>query len=219
MVDDTETILAPLTDKDREHVAVALAAVEYSIDPVGEAEIPGLRDPILRRCLDGLLRLRGRTLIQVDQFTWTSGYRDDVMEHLLAEGWQSLPDLDRAVLALVLIHSVAIPRAEGALTSDSWMSPVPAPMDELRRRSQVPVGQLQSSLARLRAAGLVKQAQAKNHLGSGQTVTGYVPGPQFHRLTPAARQRLQDAFILAAAPDSPLASIIRSRPRAHEGET
>ena len=219
MVEGTEAILAPLTDRDRELVTVAVKAVEYSRDPVGEAEIPGLRDPILRRCIDGLLRLRGRTLVQVDRFTWTSGYHDDVTRNLVADGWQSLPEADRAVLALVLIHSVAIPRAEGTLTSDSWTSSVPAPMEELRQRSQVPVGQLQSSLARLRAAGLVKNAKAKNYLGSGQTVTGYIPGPQFHRLTPAARQRLQDAFIMAAAPESPLASIIRARRDAREGET
>jgi hypothetical protein len=43
-----------------------------------------------------------------------------------------------------------------------------------------------------------------------------VPGPQFHRLTPAARRRLQEELILAAGPDSPLAAAIRARRRGRE---
>ena len=39
----------------------------------------------------------------------------------------------------------------------------------------------------------------------------YIPGPQLQRLTPAARRRLQDQLILAAAPASPIAEAIRAR--------
>jgi hypothetical protein len=41
--------------------------------------------------------------------------------------------------------------------------------------------------------------------------TAYLPGPQFHRLTEAARRRLQEELILAAGPDTPLAAAIRRR--------
>ena len=51
----------------------------------------------------------------------------------------------------------------------------------------------------------------------GQQGTAYLPGPQFHRLTEAARRRLQEELILAAGPDTPLAAAIRRR-RAHEKE-
>ncbi|MFD2350662.1 winged helix-turn-helix domain-containing protein [Nonomuraea ferruginea] len=112
---------------------------------------------------------------------------------------------ERAVLTLVLVHSVAIPRAEGLLPEDSWLSPHPAPVDELRRHTQLPIGELESALRALRHAGLVTQVKA------GEEAGGYVPGPQFHRLTPEARRRLQEELILAAGPDTPLAVAVRAR--------
>ncbi|MCQ0010374.1 hypothetical protein [Actinomadura madurae] len=99
------------------------------------------------------------------------------------------------MLTLVLIHSVAIPRAAGLLADDSWLSPHPTPVDELRRRTQLPVGELEASLRRLRLAGLVSQVKA-----GADDAGGFVPGPQFHRLTDAARRRLQEELILAAGP-------------------
>jgi hypothetical protein len=123
------------------------------------------------------------------------------------------PARERAVLTLVLIHSVAIPRAAGLLADDSWLSPHPTPVDELRRRTQLPVGELEASLRRLRLAGLVSQVKA-----GADDAGGFVPGPQFHRLTDAARRRLQEELILAAGPDSPLAAAIRARRRGRERE-
>ncbi|MBE1585613.1 hypothetical protein ACFPOI_47060 [Nonomuraea angiospora] len=112
---------------------------------------------------------------------------------------------ERAVLTLVLVHSVAIPRAEGLLPEDSWLSPHPTPVDELRRHTQLPIGELEAALRTLRHAGLLGQVKA------GEEAGGYVPGPQFHRLTPAARRRLQEELILAAGPNTPLAAAVRSR--------
>ncbi|WP_236005150.1 hypothetical protein [Nonomuraea antri] len=112
---------------------------------------------------------------------------------------------ERAVLTLVLVHSVAIPRAEGLLPEDTWLSPHPTPADELRRHTQLPIGELESALRMLRHAGLLSQVKA------GEEAGGYVPGPQFHRLTPAARRRLQEELILAAGPHTPLAAAIRAR--------
>ncbi|MGV9374413.1 hypothetical protein ACWDRB_01290 [Nonomuraea sp. NPDC003707] len=112
---------------------------------------------------------------------------------------------ERAVLTLVLVHSVAIPRAEGLLPEDSWLSPHPTPVDELRRHTQLPIGELEAALRTLRHAGLIGQVKA------GEEAGGYVPGPQFHRLTPAARRRLQEELILAAGPNTPLAAAVRAR--------
>lgn len=108
---------------------------------------------------------------------------------------------------LVLIHSVAIPRADGLLPADSWLSPFPAQVDELRRHTRLPIGELDAALRTLRHAGLVTQVKA------GEEAGGYVPGPQFHRLTPQARRRLQEELILAAGPHTPLAAAVRANRR------
>ncbi|TDE22002.1 hypothetical protein E1295_46570, partial [Nonomuraea mesophila] len=123
----------------------------------------------------------------------------------LREAGARLGVSERAVLTLVLVHSVAIPRAEGLLPEDSWLSPHPTPVDELRRHTQLPIGELEAALRTLRHAGLLGQVKA------GEEAGGYVPGPQFHRLTPAARRRLQEELILAAGPSTPLAAAVRTR--------
>ncbi|MEV0198516.1 hypothetical protein [Nonomuraea sp. NPDC050691] len=120
-------------------------------------------------------------------------------------GSMGLGEAERAVLTLVLVHSVAIPRAEGVLPEDTWLSPHPTPVEELRRHTQVPIGELEAALRVLRHAGLLAQVKA------GEEAGGYVPGPQFHRLTPAARRRLQEELILAAGPHTPLAAAVRAR--------
>ena len=55
--------------------------------------------------------------------------------------------------------------------------------------------------------------------GTGPQNTAYLPGPQFHRLTQAARRRLQEELILAAGPDTPLAAAIRRRRADNEKRT
>ena len=112
----------------------------------------GLRDATLRRSVEEMLNLIGRTLVRAGPARWTSGYRDDIAARLTAGGGNGLPVTDRAVLTLVLIHSVAIPRTEGTLSGDSWVDGTPAPVDELQRRTQLPRGELRQSLRRLRAA-------------------------------------------------------------------
>lgn len=209
MSDLFEPLLRSYDEKRRAELVAAYMAVEHAAEPVPEVRFAALREPSLRRTLEEMLGLMGRTLVRPAPTEWISGYRDDVVAALAAEPDRAAPAEDRAVLVLVLIHSVAIPRAEGLLTDDSWLSPYPAGLDELRRRSQLPIGELESALRRLRAAGLVGQVKA----GSDESAGGYVPGPQFHRLTDAARRRLQEELILAAGPDSPLAAAIRARRR------
>lgn len=204
-----DPVLAELDERHRDEVLTAFAAVEHGRDPVPEAQLAALRDATLRRHLRRLLERVGRTLVPAGGGQWTSGYRDDVAAQLSAEGWQPLPAVDRAVLVLVLIHSVAIPRSQGLLSGDSWTSAHPTSADELVKYTQLPRGDIRPALQRLRAAGLVQAAPWR---GRGpDTGTAYLPGPALHRLTPAARTRLEHRLILAAAPESPLAASIRAR--------
>lgn len=206
-----EALLRSYDERRRAELAAAYMAVEHAAEPVPEVRFAALREPALRRTVEEMLALSGRTLVRSDQTRWISGYRDDVAAELARDPGCVPPVRERAVLTLVLIHSVAIPRAAGLLEDDSWLSPYPTPMDELRRRTQLPVGELEASLRRLRLAGLVAQVKA-----GADDIGGFVPGPQFHRLTDGARRRLQEELILAAGPDSPLAAAIRARRRSQE---
>ncbi|WP_250907233.1 hypothetical protein [Nonomuraea sp. NEAU-A123] len=209
-----DDLLGGYDERRRAELVAAFMAVEHGAEPVLEARFGGLRDPALRHTLGEMLARRGRTLIQHRE-RWTSGYDDayrdgPVPRHGPAPGPASgvasgLGESERAVLTLVLVHSVAIPRAEGLLPDDTWLSPHPTPVDELRRHTQLPIGELEAALRMLRHAGLLTQVKA------GEEAGGYAPGPQFHRLTPAARRRLQEELILAAGPHSPLASAVRAR--------
>lgn len=204
-----EPVLGELSERNREEVLAAYAAVEHSPHPVYEAQLPGLRDATLRHHLERLLHKTGRTLVAVGSGQWTSGYRDDVADELTLEGWHPLSDIDRAVLVLVLIHSVAIPRSQGVLSGDTWVSARPTPAEELFRYAQPQRIGVRAALARLRAAGLVQIAPARGKRSSAGPA--YLPGPQLNRLTPVKRRRLQEELILAAAPESPLAAAIRAR--------
>jgi DNA-binding transcriptional ArsR family regulator len=220
-----EPVLADLSERHRDEILAAFAAVENSPEPVPEAVATALRDATLRRSVEEMLNLIGRTLVRTGPGRWTSGYRDDIASQLTTGrltggpltkgGGHALPVTDRAVLTLVLIHSVAIPRTEGTLTGDTWVEGTPTPVEELQRRTQLPRGELRQSLGRLRAAGLVRVVPARPRPGNGVQGTAYLPGPQFHRLTEAARRRLQEELILAAGPDTPLAAAIRRR-RSHQ---
>lgn len=211
-----EPILTELSEQHRDEVLAAFAAVEHSAHPVPEVQMLALRDATLRRDLQRLLHRVGRTLVPVGGAHWTSGYRDDISAELTAAGWNGLPVTDRAVLVLVLIHSVAIPRSQGILSGDSWTSAQPTPADELLRYTQPGKGDVRAALQRLRAAGLVQLAPTRGRGSVGGTA--YLPGPQLHRLTPLARRALQQELILAAAPNSPLAAAIRARRAQPRGE-
>lgn len=201
-VAEFDDLLSGYDERRRAELVSAFMVVEHAAEPVQEARFAALRDPALRRTLAEMLARRGRTLVQQRE-RWISGYADELVRDEPPGGGPG--ESERAVLTLVLVHSVAIPRAEGLLPEDSWLSPHPAPVDELRRHTQLPIGELESALRALRHAGLVTQVKA------GEEAGGYVPGPQFHRLTPEARRRLQEELILAAGPDTPLAVAVRAR--------
>ncbi|MBL7256517.1 hypothetical protein [Paractinoplanes lichenicola] len=201
-----DDVLNSLTDRQRELVEAAYALLENATDPVHRQFLPALGDATSRDRLQELLRRTGRTLVSVDGLHFTSGFDDAVRAELTGLGWQPQPLVDRAVLVLVLVYSVAIPRSEEQLGPDTWTSPYPATLQDVLRDSKVPASEARAALGRLTASGLLRTVRAGDEQDGG-----YVPGPQFHRLTPAAREQLQDQLILAAAPDHPLAAAIRER--------
>ena len=186
--------LAPTRQAD---VLAALAAVETADAPVKGAHFRALLDPALRTVLAGCVAETGRVLLKVGD-GWLSGYDDQVGELFATQGLGVLPEDDRAVLTLVLIHCVAIPRANGHLTGNSWLDAEPMPRTELSK-SQIPENRIRASLQRLRDAGI---------LGYGER-RSIRPGPQFLRLTPSVSEALWQNLILLAQPDGVLADVIR----------
>ncbi|MEU4564665.1 hypothetical protein AB0F72_40305 [Actinoplanes sp. NPDC023936] len=206
-----DEVLGTLPDRQRELVEAAYALLEHGSGAIHRQFLPALRDATSRERLEELLRRTGRTLVAVDALHFTSGFDDAVRTELTETGWQPLPLADRAVLVLVLVHSVAISHSEEQIAADSWESPYPTTLQDVTRESKVPVGEVRAALGRLTACGLLRTVRGGDHDG------GYVPGPQLSRLTPSAREQLQDQLILAAAPDHPLAAAIRERRHNHVG--
>lgn len=188
--------LAPARQAD---VLAALAAVETASLPVPEASFRALQDPALRASLAQCLDEAGRVLLKVHG-GWLSGYDDAIAAHLAAEGLGSLSQDERAVLALVMIHCVAVPRARGQISSESWLEAVPVPRSELEK-SQMTNVRIRAALTRLKAAGILRQ-------GPKGTVR---PSHQFLRLTPYMSRRLWENLMLVAQPDGVMASVIRRR--------
>jgi hypothetical protein len=191
--------LADLPPTRQADVLTALAAVETADAPVPESGFRGLLDPALRTVVARCLTESGRVLLKVGG-GWLSGYDDAVAARFAGEGLGVLRIDDRAILTLVLIHCVAIPRAKGQLRGDSWLDAVPMPRSELSK-SQIPENRIRASLQRLRDAGI---------LGYGER-RSIRPGPQFLRLTPAVSAALWENLILLAQPDGVMADVIRRR--------
>lgn len=197
--DERLPALAGLTPERQTEVLDALAAVETSRTPVPLTRFQALLDPGLCGCVAQCLDEKGRILIRTER-GYTSGYADDVTDALVKEGSGVLPDEERAVLALVLLHCVAIPRAEGRIQGTEWTDAEPVRRNVLEE-SSIGDGIVRDSLPRLKARGLV--------CFTGQGGGMVLPGPQFARLTEAASRRLWDQLVLVAAPDGALARIIR----------
>ena len=193
-------LLAGLSQALRADVLAAVAAVESADTVVAGDDFAALRDPALRRAVEDVLAASGRTLVE-HPAGWLSGYRDDIADRLVAEGLGVLAPKDRAVLALVLLHTVAIPRARGRVTSEDWTDAIPTTVEELERNRHVTQKDIRASLRRLRTAGILRP-------GHRSAIT---PGPQFLRLTAERSNRLSEDLVLLCHPDGMLAHVIRRR--------
>lgn len=193
-------VLAELSPARQSDVLAALTAVETAIDPVPKMALRALVDEGLRATLTAVLAEAGRVLVET-RAGFLSGYDDTIAERLAAEGLGVLPEDDRAVLALVLVHTVAIPRARGDLpATDDWTG-IPVPRERLHDSRQISGIRIDAALRRLQDAGILRP-------GGRPSI---VPGPQFARLTPDASRRLFEELVLLAEPGGALADSIRRR--------
>lgn len=196
--------LAELSPARQADVLAAVAAVETADAPVAAAGFRALLDPSLKATLVRCLAEAGRELLSVDG-GFVSGYDDTTAARLAEAGLGILRPADRAVLTLVLLYCVAIPRAKGRTASASWLDAEPTSKTELAK-SQVPRSTIDVSVRRLREAGLLRYGAHR----------GILPGAQFARLTPRASAALWENLILVAQPDGVMAAVIRRRRTAHQ---
>ncbi|MFE0349463.1 hypothetical protein [Streptomyces griseoluteus] len=195
--------LQALSHNRRADVRAAVCAVETAMLPVRPTHYRALAETPLRIVVEQVLAASGRTLLAVGG-GYLTGYTDEIRQRLAHEGIGVLPRDDRAVLTLILLFSVAIPRASGiTLPERLWTQGTPVPRDQLKD-CQVSDAALTGALQRLTDADLVRRTKA-----------GYVLGNQFLRLTPAAGAELFEQLILLADPDGPLAESIRRRRALH----
>jgi hypothetical protein len=184
----------------RSRVHDVIAALELASEPIDPALFPALDDPGLRAVVEDALAAAGRVLVRVGG-GYTSGYDDTIADRLVSEGIGVLAPVDGAVLTVVLLRGVAVPRAQGRLASDAWCDAQPVTIDDLALNRHLTKTQVKAAVRRLRAAGILRPGHRAE----------LVPGPQFHRLTPARSARLWEDLVLVARPDGMLADVIRRR--------
>ena len=194
--------LQGLSATDETAVREAIGALEIVDGFVPPGAFPALEDPALRKAITAGLEGCGRTLIRVGE-GWTSGYRDDVADSLVEGGIGVLSPEDRAVLALVLLRTVAIPRARGNTAEKTWGNTDGVrgtSVDELKKNRNISNAQIIASVRNLCAARLVDRRRKL-----------LLPGPALLRLTPQRAAQLWENLLLVAAPDSIYARVVRAR--------
>jgi hypothetical protein len=188
-------------ERTRGEVMAAVVALETSDEPVGERELPALRDGGLRDIVGEVLADGGRCLLELGDGSFTSGYADDVADELIELGLGKLGEVDRAVLAVVLLHTVAIPRAAGRITSPDWTQAETVSRDVLHQCRALPNSEIDQAVRRLSARGILRRGHR----------AGIRPGPQFLRLTEARSRALWEDMVLLCKPHGAQAAHIRRR--------
>ncbi|GAB2500672.1 hypothetical protein [Nocardiopsis aegyptia] len=194
--------LEDLAPDQRTRVLDALAAVETYDLPVPEVDFAALSDAGLRAHIEACLHAQGRVLIRHEGRGYTSGYADPVTDALVREGPVCLDKEERAVLAVILLRCVAMPRSLNRDVGKTWLDAVPTTRRELKE-SQCLNRIVDGVLPRLYERRLIR------YVGQGRG--GIVPGHQFARLTQAASDRLWDHLNLVCEPDGLMATHIRRR--------
>jgi hypothetical protein len=174
-----------------ENIRTIVCALETAEGPIRAGDLPALADPAIRAAVETTLVCCGRTLISVGSHSWITGYPSAVAARLARDGIGTLTAPQRAVLALVLLHTVAIPRSRGLQLDDTWASGYPVQLDMLIANRAVNRSAAVTALRALRRAGYVITAKAG----------GYQPGPALLRLTLTQRKLLwEDLIILGPEP-------------------
>jgi biotin operon repressor len=182
-------------------VRAAVTALENAQGPVARSDLSMLADPAIRHATENALAGCGRALILTPQGSWTTGYPDHIARTLAREQAGTLGREQRAVLALVLLRAVAIPRAQGRLDGAWTSSSHPVTLDELAANRQVSRTKISDGLQGLRAAGYIASTS------SG----GYILGPAMARLSPEGVEALWEDLIVLARPNGYMAERIRAR--------
>lgn len=189
---------AALSAGRQDQVMAAVNAVESSARPLPAILFPALAEASLRHVVEEVLAASGRVLIS-SPLGFISGYDDDMAQRLAEEGIGILGSTDRAVLAFVMIFSVAIPRAEGEFPAGApWTAGRPVP-DVLFKDSMLQPVDVEPAIRRLRDASLLDRVPGK----------GLVLGEQFNRLTKQASTLLFEQLVLLAEPGGSLAESIK----------
>jgi hypothetical protein len=182
-------------------VRAVVTALESAQGPVARSDLPALSDPALRGATEKALASCGRALISTPDGRWTTGYLDDIARTLAAEQTGTLTSGQRAVLALILLRAVAIPRAQGR-HDEGWAgTDHPVTLDELSANRRLSRAAIADAIRGLRAAGYVATTP------SG----GYVPGPALARLGPGSQEALWEDLVILGRPDGYMAEKIRRR--------
>lgn len=193
----TNTSWEDLPQSRQVEVLAAVAAVETAQEPVPANELRALMEPSLRHVVEQVLAQAGRVLVKVGT-GYLSGYDDRVAVELADLGIGVLEPEHRAVLAMVLLFTVAVPRAEGRHRHPNpWLSEHPVSPSMLETGTVRP-GVVRAALPVLRAGGLIRTVNG-----------GIVPGWAFLRLTSSATTALFEELILLAEPQGDLAMSIR----------
>jgi hypothetical protein len=194
-----------LSPADEAAVHAAIAALEIAEGVVPGEAFTALQDPALRRAVTDRLAGCGRTLIPIETRGtqgYVSGYDDQVANELADEGVGVLSPLDRAVLALVLLRTVAIPRAHGRHDSVGWLvNDGGVGIDDLAQNRHLTKTQITSSIRRLRSLGLIRPGHRSRIL----------PGPALLRLTEHRSTQLWEDMVLLCRPDGLLAQALLRR--------
>lgn len=182
-------------------VRAAVTALENAQGPVARSDLSMLADPAIRHATESALAGCGRTLILTPEGSWTTGYPDHIAKILARKQTGTLDKGQRAVLALVLLRAVAIPRAQGRLDGAWTSSSHSVTLDELAANRQVSRTKVSDALQGLRAAGYIASTS------SG----GCILGPAMARLSPAGVEALWEDLIVLARPNGYMAERIRAR--------
>jgi hypothetical protein len=199
--------LAELDATRRADVLMAVRAVEEAEQPVPRTALRALADATLRASVERVLSDSGRILLETPR-GFPSGYDDAVREALTADGVGVLPEEDRAVLCLVLLYAIAIPRARGTIPREADWTVAEAVDPRTLFVSKLPDSMIKASVRRLRDAGIL--GYGNNHW--------IVPGPEFIRLTFDVIELIFEELVMLAEPDGLLAESILRRRAARRGQ-
>jgi hypothetical protein len=189
-----------------------LAAVTYTVAVLDQSHglvpaevVPVLTHPDLRLVVNAQLDTVGRVVVEHQAADGTlvgysSGYADDVAEQLAAEGLGVLVAFDRAVVALVLLWTVAMPTVEGRPPL-RWSAAEPVKLEQLHDNRPHQKGRVGEAVNRLHDVHVLINGRA----------AGIRLGPVFDRLTPAQRHRIEEDLFMLAAPEDPVAIALQRR--------